>query len=148
MYKVLSTTTALVAFLVMFGGTPIRYGEALAGQEQARSGVCSLKTMKGTHGFSYSGTVMGSLITAVGPITFDGAGRLSATYDVNWGGTPIHGSFTGTYTVDAGCTGTVTLHLPVLGLTSNGSFIITNNGQETFFIGVDPDVTGRSTGRT
>ena len=35
----------------------------------------------------------------------------------------------------------VTLHLPVLGLTSNGSFIITNNGQETFFTGVDPDVT-------
>jgi hypothetical protein len=97
--------------------------------------------MKGGHGYSYSGAVMGSAIAAVGPINFDGQGNLSATYDVNLGGTPFQGSFTGTYTVNANCTGTVTLHLPLLGITTNGSFVIVNNGQETFFTGTDPGIT-------
>ena len=141
MDRLVRTTIATLALLAVCGLTPLLHRDALAGQEQARSGACSLNTMKGTHGYSYSGTVMGDPIAAVGPITFDGAGNLSATYDVNWGGTPFHGGFTGTYTVDVECTGTVTLHLPVLGVSTDGAFVIINNGKETFFMGVDPGVT-------
>ena len=96
--------------------------------------------MKGTHGYSYHGTVMGKAITAAGPITFDGRGSLFATYNVNLGGVPFKGRFIGTYTVDDDCTGTVTLQLPLLGLSTNGSFVIVNNGQETFFTGTDNGV--------
>ena len=110
--------------------------------ERARHRRCSLRTMEGTHGYSYSGTVFGAgLIAAAGPITFDGEGNLSATYSVSLNGKPFEGAFTGTYTVDADCTGTVTLHLPLLGLTSKGSFVIVNQGRETFFTGTDPGVT-------
>jgi hypothetical protein len=108
---------------------------------QARARVCSPGTMRGTHGYSYQGAVMGSAIAAVGPITFDGEGNLAATYSVSLGGQTFQGAFTGTYTVNADCTGTVTLLLPMLGLTSNGSFVIVDNGKETFFTGTDSGVT-------
>ncbi len=120
---------------------------AVAGQpqessfERARTRTCSPGSMQGTHGYSYSGTVMGSNIAAVGPITFDGDGNLSATYNVSLGGKIFQGAFTGTYTVNADCTGTATLHLPVLGISTNGSFVIVNSGKETFFTGTDTGVT-------
>ena len=96
--------------------------------------------MKGTHGYSYHGTVMGKAITATGPITFDGRGSLFATYNVNLGGMPFKGQFIGTYTVADDCTGTVTLQLPKLGISTNGSFVIVNGGQETFFTGTDDGI--------
>ena len=108
--------------------------------EQGRAKPCSPRTMKGTHGYSYHGTVMGKAITAAGPITFDGRGSLFATYNVNLGGVPFKGRFIGTYTVDDDCTGTVTLQLPLLGLSTNGSFVIVNEGKETFFTGTDNGV--------
>jgi hypothetical protein len=109
--------------------------------EPWRRRMCTPGIMKGTHGYSYNGTVNGSPIAAVGPITFDGDGNLSATYTVSLGGKKFEGAFTGTYEVNLDCTGTVTLHLPVLGVTSNGSFIIVNDGRETFFTGTDAGVT-------
>ena len=108
--------------------------------ERDHAKPCSPRTMKGTHGYSYHGSVMGKAITAAGPITFDGRGSLFATYNVNLGGVPFKGRFFGTYTVDDDCTGTVTLQLPILGISTNGSFIIVNAGQETFFTGTDDGV--------
>ena len=108
--------------------------------EKERHNRCSPRTMRGTHGYSYSGTVMGANIAAAGPITFDGYGNLHATYNVNLGGKSFKGGFTGTYIVNDDCTGTVTLHLPILGISSNGSFVIVNDGTETFFTGTDTGV--------
>lgn len=105
-----------------------------------RARVCSLDTPKGTFGYSYSGIVLGLNIAATGPITFDGAGNLSATYNVNLGGKPFQGAFTGTYTVNADCTSTFILHLPLLGISTNGSLVIVNQGKELFFTGTDPNV--------
>ena len=131
----------LILWLISAISTERVVPKAHAQDSETRSRVCSLGTMKGTHGYSYSGTVMGSSIAATGPITFDGAGNLSATYNVNLGGTPFQGAFAGTYAVNADCTGTVTLQLPSLGISSNGSFVIVNNGKETFFTGTDPGIT-------
>ncbi len=110
-------------------------------RERERQNRCSPRTMKGTHGYSYSGTVMGAEIAAAGPITFDAHGNLHATYNVNLGGKSFRGGFVGTYIVNDDCTGVVTLHLPVLGISSNGSFVIVNEGNETFFTGTDSGVT-------
>lgn len=125
--------------------TPIIHGQG-AGNAQddpfdrARTVYCSLATIKGTHGYSYSGTALGATITAVGLISFDGAGKLSYTYDANVGGMPFQGAPTGTYTVSADCAGTAALNLPTLGLTANGKFVIVSGGQETFFTGTDPGI--------
>jgi len=103
---------------------------------------CSLKSLKGCYGYSYTGNVSGSgPIAAVGPINFDGEGNTSATYSVNSGGMNFQGSFTGTYTVNEDCTGAVTIHLPVLGISSNGRFVIVEEGKEALFMGTDPGVT-------
>jgi len=109
--------------------------------EQPHGKTCSLRTMEGTHGYSYSGTVFGNPIAAAGPITFDGEGNLSAKYTVSVGGITHQGAFTGTYTVNPDCTGTATLNLPLLGITTSGTFVIVSDGQETFFVGTDPEVT-------
>lgn len=122
----------------------LRAGTAAAQEssfERARTRTCSLGTMQGTHGYAYSGTVMGNNIAAAGPITFDGDGNLSATYNVSLGGKIFQGAFTGIYTVNADCTGTVTLHLPLLGISTSGSFVIVNSGKETFFTGTDTGIT-------
>jgi hypothetical protein len=140
---VIVATGFLVLWIVSDFGTGPFGPHAFAQHSGSPGRVCSLVTMKGAHGYSYSGTVMASPISAAGPITFDGAGNLSATYDVSLDGTPFHGSFTGTYTVGADCTGTVTLQLPLLGISSHGSFVIVDSGKRTYFVGTDPGVTVR-----
>src|SRR5262249_22356976 len=102
----------------------------------------SLATLKGTHGFLYNGTLAGSgPIASAGRIVFDGRGHLSAVYNTTIDGTLFLGSFAGTYTVNANGTGTVTLDLPRLGIQSHGSFMIVNDGNETFFTSTDPGQT-------
>lgn len=108
--------------------------------DRGRARRCSPRTMQGTHGYSYHGTVMGKAITATGPITFDGRGSLHATYNVNLGGMPVTGQFIGTYSVEDDCTGKVTLQLARFGISTNGSFVIVNDGKETFFTGTDDGV--------
>lgn len=138
-------TISLLAltFIAAFSQAPrVQAQESSSSQSNERDHTrpCSPRTMKGTHGYSYHGTVMGKAIAAAGPITFDGQGSLRATYNVNLGGIPFKGGFTGTYVVNDDCTGTVTLRLPILGISSNGSFVIVNDGKETFFTGTDDGV--------
>jgi hypothetical protein len=102
---------------------------------------CSLKSLKGCYGYSYTGTSGSGPIAAVGPINFDGDGNTSATYSVNSSGMNFQGSFTGTYTVNEDCTGAVTIHLPLLGISSNGRFVIVEEGKEALFMGTDAGVT-------
>lgn len=103
---------------------------------------CTLASLQGCYGYSYTGTVEGfGPIAAVGPINFDGHGNTSATYSVNLGGANFQGSFTGTYTVNEDCTGSITLNLPLLGISSHGRFVIVENGKEAPFMGTDIGVT-------
>ena len=103
---------------------------------------CTLASLNGCYGYSYTGNVEGiGPVAAVGPINFDGAGNTSATYSVNVNGTNFQGSFTGTYTVNRDCTGNVTINLPRLGISSNGRFVIVEHGAEAPFMGTDPGVT-------
>jgi hypothetical protein len=103
---------------------------------------CNLSSLKGAYGYTYTGAVKGfGTIAAVGPISFDGDGNTSATYSVNLGGTNFQGSFTGTYTINDDCTGSITINLPVLGVSSSGRFVVVDDGGEAPFMGTDPGVT-------
>jgi hypothetical protein len=103
---------------------------------------CTLLSLRGRYGYTYQGTVEGfGGVAAVGPINFDGAGNTSATYSVNLGGTNFQGSFTGAYTVNPDCTGTVRIDLPLLGTSSHGRFVIVDGGKEAFFMGIDDGIT-------
>jgi hypothetical protein len=120
----------------------ISTAQAKDNKDSAGCRRCTLASLKGCYGYSYTGTVQGfGSIAAVGPINFDGEGNTSATYSVNLGGTNFQGSFTGTYTVNDDCTGTITINLPRLGISSNGRFVIVEEGKEAPFMGTDPGVT-------
>ena len=138
------TVGAIAASLLTFGALTSRSEEASnKGRDsfaEAARAKSLLRELRGNHGYSYSGTVMGLPIAAAGPISFDGEGNLSAKYSVSLNGESFQGSFIGTYTVNPDLTGTVTLNLPLLGLSSRGSFVIVSSGRETYFTGTDRGV--------
>jgi len=81
-------------------------------------GVCSVATLKGNYGFSQPGfeprgpnpNANKLPFAVVGVIAFDGGGNFSITYtDVSPGQpdpyVPLHGTGSGTYTVNSDCTG-------------------------------------------
>jgi len=88
---------------------------------------CSLARAAGTYGLTNSGTVVGiGPRTAVGVWTMDAAGNLTngkATSSLN--GTIFHEKFAGTYTVNADCTGT--LSVEIRDLSGNLLFTVTTD---------------------
>jgi len=95
---------------------------------------CSVHSLRGHHGFHYDGAILGvGPVASNGPIFFDGHGNLSASYSTAVNGITFRGSFTGTYTVAANGSGSVTLTLPLLGLQAHGDFVIVDDGKGTFF---------------
>ena len=91
------------------------------------AGLCSHATLKGPYGFSAQGEVLGlldatgqlhpfatpSILNDVAIVTFDGAGHFARTDFGNMNGVPKGGQTafnpnqSGTYTVNADCTGTM-----------------------------------------
>jgi hypothetical protein len=98
-------------------------------------GGCSVATVKGNYGFTFSGFSTPSPKGGVGAFpfygeglgTFDGAGSFSATFASSFNGVSSTGStYTATYTVDSDCTGLLTS-------TSGGdnfAFVIVSAGTE------------------
>lgn len=99
----------------------------------------TLASLEGRHGFSYEGTsrVFGT-VASCGRIDFDGEGGLRAEYTTVLGGRPFHGTFIGTYTVDANGTGSVVLELPLWGAEVHGDFVLVDRGDATYFTSTDP----------
>jgi hypothetical protein len=98
-----------------------------AAQADGHGGLCSNATLKGPYGFSAQGEVLGlldatgqlhsfaspSILNDVAMVTFDGAGHFARTDFGNMNGVPKGGQTafnpnqSGTYTVNADCTGTM-----------------------------------------
>lgn len=73
------------------------------------SAVCSSATLTGIYGYYHGRPGGGATVTAVvGQITSDGKGNLSGLWTMSSNGTITRGSFDGTYSVAANCTGTMT----------------------------------------
>jgi len=95
---------------------------------------CGLHSLRGHHGFTYDGSIVGlGPIASSGPIFFDGNGNLSASYSTAVNGITFRGSFVGTYTMNTNGSGSVTLTLPLLGLQAHGDFVLIDDGKGTFF---------------
>jgi hypothetical protein len=76
---------------------------------QVGSSACSLARAAGTYGVSDSGTVIGvGPRAAVGLLALDAAGNIKATVTVNLNGGVTESTLSGTYQVNANCTGTTT----------------------------------------
>ena len=113
---------------------------AAQGNPFQRRRECSLGTMYGAHGYTYSGYVAGAYIAIAGSINFDEGGTISGTYNGTLGGNPLKGKLAGAITVDGDCTGKVRIDLPIAGVSANGTFVIVNDGKETMFTSTDTGI--------
>ena len=79
----------------------------------ARAGQCSFRTSAGNFGFTLTGVVILTTgpvpIAAVGRAALEASGNVTGTESRSVGGGFADETFTGTYTVNADCTGTATL---------------------------------------
>lgn len=133
---------ALLVVAVVAG--PMLYaGAALAHPAKG----CSDETLKGTYGLRVSGEILAGPTSTVAAFrdgvdlaTFDGNGSFSQEDFVLSNGEPTPGLPTdpatgfndmesGTYTVNANCTGTFTINYQPSGLVIVTMFVLTNDGQ-------------------
>lgn len=105
--------------------------------QQGHNPHYNLQSLRGRHGFTYQGNSGLGLVASSGRIDFDGFGNLLADYTTSVGGVAFTGTFTGTYTVNANGTGSVTLNLPQPGAQAHGNFVLVDNADETFFTSTD-----------
>ncbi len=121
--------------------TALALGIAPTATAQGNKG-CNNATVLGT--FAY--TITGSFVAAPAPLgpyaevgaqTFDGNGNTSATGMSNTNGSVASATRTGTYTVNADCTGTFSFQIAP-GISSHYFFVIANDGSAYQAVCLDP----------
>jgi hypothetical protein len=102
-----------------------------------------LASLHGTYAIHAQGTVLAGLpgtpfpFGEAGLITLDGKGNHSGKTTVNLGGNVQTPTFTGTYTVNSDCTGSITV-ISSLGLQLHDAIVITRGGLATVDVQTDP----------
>jgi len=110
---------------------------------------CSLKTLNGRYAAAGDGLIATAEppvtssntipIAVAGVQTYDGAGNFSLSNTTNLGGLVFTSTGSGTYTVNADCTGSVTVNV------SNGevlhySIVIVDHGREILNVSTDSNI--------
>lgn len=115
------------------------FGLGIATQAQAgEDKACSNASLQGSFGYSSTGTLLDSYVpppfagpfAEVGRQTFDGKGNTSGTATISSNGNINRVTIQGTYTVNADCTGSMTLFIPDFGATVHADFVIDRDGEE------------------
>jgi hypothetical protein len=105
----MKSNIAITALVIVFAATLLVNVAATA---QARDAACSFARAAGTYGFSTSGTVVGvGSRVSTGIITLDRAGNATGNATSSLNGTIAGETFSGTYTVNSGCTTTLTAEI-------------------------------------
>lgn len=132
--EIFSRISTFATPLAMVGAFLACSGFAIAGQDD--DGACSNRTLQGAYGFAVEGLILPAPgvsvpVRGVHMTQFDGKGNLTQIDSLLANGGPISDwtPVTGTYHVDANCTGTILLH------PSNGGFVnlrivVVRNGKE------------------
>ena len=131
MKRTIAPTTLVMAFATVFalGIVP----RAQAGQDKE----CSNATLRGSFGFTSTGTLLAIPAPSAGPFaeigrqTFDGTGdNTEGTATLSANGNINHVTFSGTYAVSPDCTGSMTLVVLPSGRTITLEFVIDDDGAE------------------
>jgi hypothetical protein len=126
--------------LLAAGATAVGQSSA---DNQSRVGQCSNRMLWGDYGFSSEGLVIPAPnVTAqfrsVGTTHFDGRGDLSFLEHTVINGSSLESGWTrstGTYTVNADCTGMLTINTPNSPVPVNASFVVFRRGEEVRAVG-------------
>jgi hypothetical protein len=100
---------------------------------------CSLRTLNGCYGFTFSGTILGlGPIAGIGVINYDGQGHATITQTLNVNGSGgIPDTVTATYTVNSDCTGSEVI-TQTDGSLTHIDFVIADHGKEILTLPTDP----------
>ncbi|TAN03791.1 MAG: hypothetical protein EPN36_11740, partial [Rhodanobacteraceae bacterium] len=99
--------------------------------------ACSVANLRGTFGLISVGSFDGTPFTRAGWETFDGKGYTSGTATNSVSGTASPSTFIGTYTVNADCTGTLTVNDSEFGPT-HYNVVIVDAGRGVMAMCIDP----------
>ena len=124
-----SLAVAALASVVLLGVVP--------NLQTAKSAGCSTGILRGTYGFLGDGiTVDKGPWATIGFETFDGVGKISSV-DQTGGtnGKVGHFNYTGTYRVNANCSGTIEFPFPEG--TTHLSIVVVDGGREFLWIALD-----------
>ena len=138
---------ALILLLVVGAAVLTTVGAGYAKDEDASSRAkCSEATLKGTYLFAQNGVeIKGNdqrPFALAGYDVFDGNGEVKGVDSGNFNGEVFRNErFTGTYTVKANCTGTVTFRD---GAAIHGDIFIAPDGSKFAFVRTDPEFVGAS----
>src|SRR5215217_6008613 len=151
----------LAALLVVLGVVGLlgvlAVGRGFANDENASGAKCSEATLKGRYLFAQNGVeIKGNdqrPFAIAGYDVFDGNGEVKGVASGNFNGETFRNDrFTGTYSVKANCTGTVTFKD---GAATQGDVFIAPDGSKFAFVrttpedvaaGIDPQVTAKRVG--
>ncbi|SRR6266853_1233748 len=101
---------------------------------------CNNASLLGSYAFQVDGANVNGPFAAVGKNSYDGKGHLTGVIVISSNGAIIPTTYTGTYTLDADCTGIKTAKLDI-GLTVNFYFVVDSNLREIRMIVSDPGFT-------
>lgn len=111
---------------------------AVAQEQPAKVKGCSNATLRGSFGYTGTGTLLETYVpppfagpfAEVGRQTFDGKGNTDATATLSANGNINKVTIEGTYTVNRDCTGSMTLNVSPLDATVHADFVIDPEGGE------------------
>jgi hypothetical protein len=134
----------LALILVVVGAAALltTVGAGYAKDENASRAKCSKATLKGTYLFAEDGVELKGNdqrpFAIAGYDVFDGNGEVKGVSSGNFNGEVFRKEpFTGTYTVKANCTGTVTFRGG--GAATQGDIFIAPDGSKFAFVRTDPE---------
>ena len=135
----LTTPVALLAVTFVMGMLSIAQADEHRG--------CSNATLNSSYGFVATGTLLALPAPFAGPFgeigrqTFDGRGHTDGTGTLSANGNIVSGvTLQGTYSVNPECTGSMTLFVSPIGVTSHLDFVIDADGDELRAIITDPGI--------
>jgi hypothetical protein len=127
--------TLALAFVMAFG-------TLLASLPSHADDGCTNASLAAPYGFSRSGTAGFGTLSAVaaGVIVFDGVGNISGHDTTSVNGNIIRRTFSGTYTVNPDCTGSLIVNFltGTPGRVSPNDFVIVEKGRELLLINTNP----------
>jgi hypothetical protein len=131
----------LANIFVIAVGSALALG--IAPTAQADNKGCSDATLNGTFTYTNTGFItappaLAGPFAGVGTQTFDGKGATTATAMVSQNGNIIPVTIKGAYSVNPDCTGTLTVQISPVGLTSHAFFVIDDNRAGLRAINTDP----------
>jgi hypothetical protein len=126
-------------FLASHHWNPVRTVHAQSG--------CDATTLSGAYGYNLAGfayDAQGNFYTlaSTGRLVPDGNGGLAGSETFSLDGNILHRNYTGTYTVNADCTGSMVWQVPQGTATANihADFVAVNNAREINLIQTDTDI--------